>query len=130
MREHRERFFLATKTPSRTAAGASEDLASSLRALQVDQIDLIQLHGLTDADEWETAMGPGGALEALTAARDNGQVRFIGVTGHGLVTPKMHLKSLERFPFDSVLLPLNHVLTRTGTYQKDFARLTQVCDER
>ncbi len=103
MGTHRDKFFLATKTGQRTREGAEEDLATSLEQLQVDQIDLIQLHNLTDEEAWETAMAPDGALEALVAARERGQIRFIGVTGHGLVAPSMHMRSLERFPFDSVL---------------------------
>jgi aryl-alcohol dehydrogenase-like predicted oxidoreductase len=96
MQQHRDRFFLATKTGERTAEGARMQLDLSRRRLCTDTIDLIQLHNLTDADQWELAMGPGGALEALLAAREQGSVRFIGVTGHGLVAPRMHLRSLER----------------------------------
>ena len=110
MQQHRDRFFLATKTGERTAEGARTQFDLSRRRLCTDTIDLIQLHNLTDGDQWEVAMGPGGALEALVAAREQGSVRFIGVTGHGLVAPRMHLRSLERFPFDAVLLPMNYVL--------------------
>ncbi len=130
MREHRERFFLATKTGERTREGAEKNLAISFKQLQIEQIDLIQMHGLTDEEGWQTAMGPNGALEALEVARNDGRVRFIGVTGHGLVTPKMHLRSLERFPFDSVLLPYNWPLHQDGEYYDDVQQLLEVCTER
>ena len=110
MPRHRERFFLATKTGERSAAGAREGLQRSLERLRVDRVDLIQLHNLVEEDEWATALGPGGALEALVEARDQGLVRFIGVTGHGTPVAAMHLRSLERFPFDSVLLPYNFTM--------------------
>ena len=83
LRRYRDEFFLATKTGDRSADGARESLERSLSRLEIERIDLIQLHNLTDAEGWEQAMGPGGALEALVEARDRGQVRFIGVTGHG-----------------------------------------------
>ncbi len=130
MGNHRDKFFLATKTGHRTREGAEEQLATSFEQLQVDQIDLIQMHGLTKEEDWETAMGPDGALEALVAARDRGQVRFIGVTGHGLVTPSMHTRSLERFPFDSVLFPYNYILAQDSEYDEDVQRLIELCAER
>ena len=130
MGDHRDKFFLATKTGQRTREGAEEDLATSFAQLQVDQIDLVQMHNLTDEEAWETAMGPGGALETLVAARDRGQIRFIGVTGHGLVAPGMHLRSLERFPFDSVLFPYNYVLAQDSEYDEDVQRLVELCAER
>ena len=108
--DHRDEFFLATKTGDRTGAEARASLERSLERLGVDQVDLIQLHNLVEDDEWEVAHGPGGAVEALVQARDEGLVRFIGVTGHGLRIPGMHRRSLERFDFDSVLLPYNFPL--------------------
>ena len=130
MEQHRDRFFLATKTGDRTAPGAREQLELSRSRLRADTIDLIQLHNLTDEDGWRIATGPGGALETLVEARAQGQVRFIGVTGHGLVAPRMHLRSLERFPFDAVLLPMNYVLATDERYLGDFMRLKTLCDER
>src|SRR6185436_215059 len=99
MARHRKQFFLATKTGSRKAADAREDIHRSLERLRVDQIDLIQLHALWHPDDWDQAMGPGGALEALIDARSEGLVRFIGVTGHGWTIPAMHRRSLVRFDF-------------------------------
>jgi len=130
MERHRSRFFLATKTGDRTAQAARESLHRSLERLRVDRIDLIQLHNLVDESEWETALGPGGALEALVAARDQGLVRFIGVTGHGTQVAAMHLRSLARFPFDSVLVPYNFTMMQDPEYAADFERLVAVSAER
>ncbi len=110
MAQHRKDFFLATKTGQRTYQEARDEFHRSLERLRVDSVDLIQLHNLSDPDQWETAMGPGGALEALVEAREQGLTRFIGVTGHGVIIPSMHKRSLERFDFDSVLLPYNYVM--------------------
>ena len=128
--DHRDDFFLATKTGERTGDGARAELERSLARLGVDHVDLVQLHNLVEPDEWDTAHGPGGAVEALAAARDEGLVRHIGITGHGLRIAGMHLRSLERFPFDSVLLPFSHVLLRDGAYRADVDALLAVCAER
>jgi aryl-alcohol dehydrogenase-like predicted oxidoreductase len=123
-------FFLATKTGERTYRGAREQIRRSLDRLGVDRIDSIQLHNLVDVIEWETALGPNGALEAAIEAREEGLVRFIGVTGHGLSVPAMHLRSLDRFPFDSVLAPYNYVQMRDPRYASTFEALATVCAER
>ena len=107
---HRDEYFLATKTGERTYAGAKAQIEASRARMEVDRIDLIQLHDLTDEAGWETALGSGGALRAAEEARDAGHVRFIGVTGHGTRVAAMHLRSLERFRFDSVLLPYNFAM--------------------
>jgi aryl-alcohol dehydrogenase-like predicted oxidoreductase len=130
LRGHRDDFFLATKTGERGAQGARESLERSLERLGVDRVDLIQLHNLVDPDEWERALGPGGALEALVLARDAGLVRFIGVTGHGWNAPEMHRKSLERFPFDSVLLPYNFTMLAQAPYAESVETLMALCEAR
>jgi aryl-alcohol dehydrogenase-like predicted oxidoreductase len=130
MTEHRDRFFLATKTGERTGDGARASLERSLTRLGVDHVDLIQLHNLVEPDEWEVAHGPGGAVEALSRARDEGLVRFIGVTGHGLRIAGMHLRSLERFDFNSVLLPYNYALMSADQYRTDVEALLGVCEQR
>ena len=130
MDAHRGRFFLATKTGERGYEGAKAEIARSLDRLRVDSVDLVQLHNLVDPDEWGEAMGPGGALEAAVEARERGQVRFIGVTGHGVTVAAMHRRSLERFPFDSVLLPLNYTMMQNPQYAADFEALTALCGER
>jgi aryl-alcohol dehydrogenase-like predicted oxidoreductase len=128
--QHRDRFFLATKTGQRDRAGAREEIRRSLDRLGVDRVDLLQLHNLVDVIEWETALREGGALEAAVEARDEGLVRFIGVTGHGLTVARMHRRSLERFPFDSVLLPYSYVQMGDERYAADFEALADVCADR
>jgi aryl-alcohol dehydrogenase-like predicted oxidoreductase len=130
MAEHRGRFFLATKTGDRTGPGARASLERSLERLRVDQVDLIQLHNLVEPDEWEVAHGPGGAVEALAQARDEGLVRFVGVTGHGTRIARMHLRSLERHPFDSVLLPHSYAALQDEAYRADVEELLAVCEAR
>jgi aryl-alcohol dehydrogenase-like predicted oxidoreductase len=128
--QHRGTFFLATKTGERDYKGAREEIRRSLDRLGVDHVDLLQLHNLVDVIEWETALRDGGALDAAVEARDEGLVRFIGVTGHGLTVARMHARSLERYPFDSVLLPYSHVQMRDERYAEDFEALMVTCAER
>jgi aryl-alcohol dehydrogenase-like predicted oxidoreductase len=130
MAEHRQRFFLATKTGERRGDAARAELERSLERLQVDSVDLIQLHNLVEPDEWEVAHGPGGALEALVQAREEGLVRHIGVTGHGTRIAGMHLRSLERFPFASVLLPYSFIALQDPAYRADVEALLEVCAAR
>jgi aryl-alcohol dehydrogenase-like predicted oxidoreductase len=126
----RQDFFLATKTGDRTGEAARASLERSLLRLGVDSVDMIQLHNLVEPDEWETAHGPGGAVEALVKAREEGLTRFIGVTGHGLRIAGQHRRSLERFDFDSVLLPLNFPLLAEAGYREDATALLEECARR
>ena len=130
MPRHRKDFFLATKTQERTYAAARAQIHESLERLQTDHVDLLQLHFLVDPEEWAVAMGPGGALEAAIEAREQGLTRFIGVTGHEVVVPAMHLRNLARFDFDSVLLPYNYLMMRNPQYAADFEALMAVCREQ
>ena len=130
LKRHPGEFFLATKTDARDYRGAKEQIRRSLDRLGVDRIDLIQLHNLSDVIEWETALGAGGALEAAVEAREEGIVRFIGVTGHNLSIAAMHRRSLERFPFDSVLLPYNFRQLQDERYAAEFEALAATCKER
>ena len=130
LRRHEGEFFLATKTGERGYAGAREEIRRSLDRLGVDKVDLIQLHNLVDAVDWEIALGADGALEAAVEAREEGIVRFIGVTGHGLSVPKMHSRSLERFPFDSVLAPYNWRQMQDPRYAETFDELAKTCAEK
>jgi aryl-alcohol dehydrogenase-like predicted oxidoreductase len=130
LRKHRDRFFLATKTGRRDKAGAREEIHRSLERLGVDHVDLLQLHNLVDVIEWEFALREDGALEAAVEAREEGLVRFIGVTGHGLTVARMHRRSLERFPFDSVLVPYSWTQMQDPVYAADFDALAAVCAER
>jgi len=128
--DHRQEVFLATKTGERTGDGARRQLELSLTRLGVDHVDLVQLHNLVEPDEFDVAHGPGGAVEALVRARDEGLVSHIGVTGHGTRIAGVHLRSLERFDFASVLLPYNHLSMQHPTYRADFMELLGVCAER
>jgi aryl-alcohol dehydrogenase-like predicted oxidoreductase len=130
MKHHRDQFFLATKTDKRTHADAREQFFRSLDRLQVDRVDLLQMHNLTDVVYRETAMGPDGALEFLAEIKEKGLARFIGITGHGILAPKMHLQSLDRFAFDTVLLPCNYLLMQNPNYARDFNHLISYCNER
>src|SRR5207237_4872638 len=124
------RFFLATKGDDRTAAGAREELHRSLDRLGVDHVDLWQLHSLADPIDWDNALSPGGAIEAAVEAREQGLVRFIGVTGHGSQIAANHRRSLERFDFDSVLLPYNFITMQLPYYAENFEALSATCRER
>jgi aryl-alcohol dehydrogenase-like predicted oxidoreductase len=123
-------FFVATKTGERSYRGAREEIRRSLDRLGVDRVDSIQLHNLVDVIEWDIALSADGALEAAIEAREEGLVRFIGVTGHGLSVPEMHRRSLDRFPFDSVLAPYNYVQMQDPRYAETFESLAAVCAER
>jgi aryl-alcohol dehydrogenase-like predicted oxidoreductase len=128
--EHRDRFYLATKTGEREGDKARAQLERSLERMGVDHVDLIQLHNLVEPDEWEVAFGEGGAVDALTRARDEGLTKAIGITGHGIRIPSMHLRGLERFDFDSVLFPYNHSLMASDAYRADVEALLELCATR
>ncbi|MFW9839150.1 MAG: aldo/keto reductase [Candidatus Thorarchaeota archaeon] len=130
MDQHRDDFFLATKSRSRSYKGAMNDLQRSLSRLRVDYVDLWQMHGLTNPVSWEKVMAPGGALEAFVEAREKGLVRYLGITGHGNKVPAMHKQSLERFDFDAVLLPYNFLQMQNPRYSADLTELVEICHKR
>jgi aryl-alcohol dehydrogenase-like predicted oxidoreductase len=130
MERHRDRFFLATKTGERDYQAAKDEIHRSLERLRTDRIDLLQLHALIHPDEWDRALSPGGALDAVVEAREQGLVRFIGVTGHGWNVAAMHRRSLERFDFDSVLMPWNWHCAQHATYASDFEATLALCQQR
>jgi aryl-alcohol dehydrogenase-like predicted oxidoreductase len=130
LREHPDSFFVATKTAARDADGARASLERSLVRMGLEQVDLIQLHNLVDPEEWRAAHEPGGALEALVQARDEGLVRHIGVTGHGVSVARMHLQSLRQFDYDSVLVPYSFTMMELAGYRADVEALLAVCAER
>jgi aryl-alcohol dehydrogenase-like predicted oxidoreductase len=130
MKRHRNAFFLASKTGDRTRQAARESIHRSLERLQTNRLDLIQLHSLSDPIEWKSALGPGGALEACVEAREQGLVRFIGITGHGLTIAAMHRRALDRFDFDSVLFPYSYLQMQNAQYAADAEALLAVCRER
>jgi aryl-alcohol dehydrogenase-like predicted oxidoreductase len=124
------RFFLATKTGKRDEKGAREELQRSLDRLGVDHVDLWQLHSLADPIEWDQALSPGGALDAALLAREEGLIKWIGVTGHGAQIAATHRRSLDRFDFDSVLLPCNYLTLQSAYYRENFDALVKTCQER
>lgn len=130
MAQHRQDFFLATKSDKRTYTGAKEELHRSLERLQVDYVDLWQMHYLIEEEDWQTTMGPGGALEAFIEAKEQGLARFLGVTGHELRVTSFHKRSLERYDFDSVLLPYSPVMMNNPAYADGFETLMSICQER
>jgi len=130
LERYRGHFYLATKTGARTAQEAKEELHRSLERMQVDYVDLWQLHNLVDPIEWDVALSPGGALDAAIEARTQGLVRAIGVTGHGLQIAATHRRSLERFDFDTVLLPYNYLTMQSPYYAENFNALVATCQQR
>ncbi|BCL80096.1 oxidoreductase [Ktedonobacteria bacterium brp13] len=127
---HRSDFFLATKTGERTADKAREELHRSLERMHVDYIDLWQFHSLADPIEWDIALSPGGVIEAAIEAKKQGLIRAIGVTGHGTQIAATHRRSLERFDFDSVLLPCNYVTLQNPYYAENFNAILETCRQR
>jgi predicted aldo/keto reductase-like oxidoreductase len=130
LKRYRSQFYLATKTDARSAKEAKEDLHRSLERMGVEYVDLWQLHNLVDPIEWDTALSPGGAIEAAIEAKAQGLIRAIGVTGHGLQIAATHRRSLERFDFDTVLLPYNYVTMQSPYYAQNFNALLVTCQQR
>jgi aryl-alcohol dehydrogenase-like predicted oxidoreductase len=128
--QYRSQFYLATKADERTAQGAKEELHRSLERMRVDYVDLWQLHSLADPIEWDTALSPGGAIETAVEAKRQGLIRAIGVTGHGLQIAASHRRSLERFDFDTVLLPYNYLTMQSPYYAGNFNALLATCQQR
>lgn len=127
---HRDDVFLASKTGERTDKAAYEQIQRSLERLGTDHLDLIQLHALHTEEEWSTVFSDNGAIHAVTRARDEGLVRGIGVTGHGVDVPRFHLRSLAEFDFDSVLLPYSYIMMQNPQYAADFNELADLCRQR
>ncbi|RNM15302.1 aldo/keto reductase [Nocardioides pocheonensis] len=123
MPQIRDRVFLATKTGERDREGAWREINRSLERLRTDRVDLLQLHAVGDLDDLDLATGPGGALEAVVRATEEGLVGAIGITGHGHQAPATHLEALRRHPFATVLTPLNPVLWRDASYRSDYQAL-------
>ena len=130
MERARDDFFLATKTDQFDYAGCKAQIQQSLERLRTNRVDLLQLHCLIHPDDWERTFAPGGALEALIEAKEAGYVDHIGVTGHSWTVAAMHQKSLERFDFDSVLMPWNWFAAQNPKYSKDFKTTVATCQER
>lgn len=130
LKRYRTQFFVATKTGQRTATAGTEELHRSLDRLGIDHIDLWQLHNLVDPIEWDIALSPGGVIEAAVEAKQQGLIGGIGITGHGLQIAATHRRSLERFAFDSVLLPYNYITMQNAYYASHFNALIATCQEQ
>lgn len=130
LKRYPNHFFVATKTGQRTAQEAREELHRSLDRLGVDYVDLWQFHNLADPIDWDTALSPGGVIEAAVEARQQGLIGGIGITGHGLQIAATHRRSLQRFDFDSVLLPYNYITMQNQYYAENFNTLVALCHER
>lgn len=130
MKRERERFFLGCKTLERTADAAWNDLQTSLERLQVDQLDLYQIHAITSQEELDTVLMKGGAIETLVKAKEEGLTQYVGITGHGMQTPALFLQAIQRFDFDTVMFPLNYGLMGQEAYRKDALALIEACEQR
>jgi len=127
MKEHRDEIFLACKTGKRTKKEASRELERSLERLGVDHLDLYQFHGLDDMKELEVAFGPEGALQAMLKAKEEGTIKYIGITSH---RPPTIIEALKRFDLDTVLFPLNFVLRRHRYPENDYEPVLKIANER
>jgi aryl-alcohol dehydrogenase-like predicted oxidoreductase len=125
MAEIRDRIFLSTKTEQRSKDEARREMERSLERLRVEYVDLIQLHAINDLEQLDLATGHKGSLEAAMEARDEGLVGAIGITGHGHGAPATHLEALRRFPFQTVLTPLNYLLYGDPSYRADYDALVE-----
>lgn len=130
MPQIRSQVFLGCKTQQRTREGAWAELHRSLERLRVDSFDLYQLHAVGTLEELDKCTAPGGALEAIIQAREQGLVRWIGITGHGHQAPATHLEALRRFDFDTVMFPLNFVLYSDPAYRAAADQLLRVAREK
>lgn len=122
-----KKFFIGCKTHERTKDGAWESIKRSLDTLKIDSFDLFQFHGVDTIEVLETILGPGGAMEAVLEAKEQGLTRFIGITGH---VPPTHNEALQRFDFDTVMFPLNRVHAAHPTDWNDFRPLLQTAQRK
>jgi aryl-alcohol dehydrogenase-like predicted oxidoreductase len=126
----RDQIFLGCKTAERSKDAAKAQLHKSLERLSVDRLDLYQLHAVRRLDELDACTGPGGALEALIEAREEGLVRWLGITGHSHDAPATFVEALNRFDFDTVMFPLNFVLWSIPQFQRDASALLELCQTK
>ena len=125
MPEIRDRIFLSTKTGERDKDAARRQIEASLQRLQVDSVDLIQLHAVCDLEDLDRATRDVGSLAAAVDAREEGLAGAVGITGHGHDAPATHLEALQRYPFDTVLTPWNFILSKNDAYRRDFEALVE-----
>jgi len=127
MPRERERFFLGCKTMERTKDEAWNEMQESLKRLQTERFDLYQLHAITTMEELDACTMSGGALEAMVEARRQGLTSHIGITGHGVDSPRIFLEALRRFEFDSILFPLNFVQMSNPEFRNNVEELIATC---
>ena len=130
MKDHRNRFFLATKIDARTYSEARREFDTSLRNLNPGYVDLLQMHELVRDSDADTFFSTSGAVRVLDEARQRGLARFVGVTAHGFDAPKILQRCIEEFDFDSVLVPFNYYLSIHPQYRPDFDALVESCTAR
>ena len=126
-KRHGKQFFLACKTAERKKKGAWESIKRSLETLHVEKFDLFQLHGIDDPKTLKTALGPGGAIEAIIEAKEQGLLDYIGITGHN---PINHNLALQLFDFDTVLFPLNRIHAAHVTEWNDWKPLMKTAKQK
>jgi predicted aldo/keto reductase-like oxidoreductase len=122
-----KQIFFGCKTKQRTKDEAEAELYRSLDRLGTDRLDLYQLHAVGKIHELDECTAKGGALETLIKAREQGIVRWLGITGHTHDAPRTHLEALRRFDFDTVMLPLNFVLWADPQFREDATALLEYC---
>lgn len=126
----RKDIFLATKTGQRTKKEAKDEIYRSLERMRVDSVDLLQLHAVGSMEELDRCTGKGGSLEAALEAQAEGIIKEIGITGHGHDSPTVHLEALHRFPFATVLLPLNYYMYSLPEYREAFDALMEEANKQ
>jgi aryl-alcohol dehydrogenase-like predicted oxidoreductase len=130
LKDKRENFFLGCKTMERGQRGSWAELQQSLKRLQVHNFDLYQIHAVGTLEELDNATRPGGVIETMKKARQEGLTRYIGITGHGQQVPRLFIEALNRFDFDSVLFPLNFALYARDEYRRAAQELISICRQR
>jgi aryl-alcohol dehydrogenase-like predicted oxidoreductase len=125
MKDIRDRIFLSTKTEERTKQGAAREIQRSLERLQVSDVDLLQLHAVNNLAELDKATASGGALEAAIESKEQGLIKAVGITGHSHSAPSTHREALRRYPFETVLTPLNYLLYTNEDYRRDYEGLVE-----
>lgn len=130
LKRERERFFLGCKTMERRAEDAWSEVQTSLKRLQVERFDLYQIHAITSQEDLDTVFTKGGVIETMIKAKEEGLTRYLGITGHGMQTPRLFLQAIERFDFDTVMFPLNYGLMGQNAYREDALALIEVCKQK
>ncbi len=128
--QHRSEIFLGCKTYERSKQAAHDELCRSLERLHVESFDLYQLHAVNEMEELDRALASNGALEAILQAREEGLLKYIGITGHGYHAPQVHAAALERFDFDTVMTPLNFVQWMDPRFRGEAQHLLELATQK